>query len=455
VIRNKPSMMRFALLLLTLCFFVAVTACTENHPRVTPEQLESKVEKRISKGGYIPVNTYTPAVTQETWTKNGAEIDIVYAAPAEKGRFPLLIYLPGLGENADAGGVWRTAWAKAGYAVLSLQARSFNATLWLSKESKSDRSVIARHKFDSASLQTRSEQLNWVLAEFRRRQQTEGSPFKSADSAHAGLAGFELGAQLVAGLSGESLLHQKLEPLTEGITPMTSLLISPPFDFAEGKPDHRFANMALPLLVVTASGDKDPNHITAQSAQKSFWQFAPPGDKFLLELNGGAHVLLAGNPPRQPGEDKDSNDDVSQESNPARASSQESGASSGGGHRHRGGGSMNLLNSGGDGSSRGGSQDAPGYGSGRRGGSGHGGNSSGQSSGKEGGVQIPDADAALMANATGNMRPSAPSADLVAAIRSVSIAFFDATLKQDPAARDWLMRNANVWLAKSGELQVK
>lgn len=410
------------LLLLGAAF--AVTACSEHRPRITQEQLESQVEKRLNKGGYTPVNTYTPAVTQQTWKRNGAEIDIVYVAPAEKGRFPLLIYLPGLGENADAGSLWRTAWAKAGYAVLSLQARSLNASLWLPKESKSDKSAIAHQKFGAVSLGTRSEQLNWALTELRRLQQAENSPFKNADAAHAGLTGFELGAQLVAGLSGENL-SRKLDPLPAGFTHEAGLLISPPFNLAEGKPDRRFANLNGPLLVVTASGDMDPNHITAQSTQQGFWQFAPPGDKFLLRLNGGAHGLLAGNPPKPDGGDANDEDDVWLESKAMRRPPS-------GGERFR----SNLGLSGHSGGVSGGLGDKTGPSPGN------------------GGNGAPPAGFSGGSDDTG-MRAPTSNVELAAAIRSISIAFFDAILKHDPIARDWLEHNANPWLAKSGTLQAK
>jgi hypothetical protein len=54
-------------------------------------------------------------------------------------------------------------------------------------------------------------------------------------------------------------------------------------------------------------------------------------------------------------------------------------------------------------------------------------------------------------------RPEIPrlSPKQTAAIQAISVAFLDATLKQDPVAAEWLSRNAPHWLGGSGTLASK
>ena len=94
-----------------------LAACPQ--PRVVkPETYLAEFEK----GGYTPAERFETAVFYDAWTDPASErrIGIKAIAPNKAGRYPVVAYLPGLGETTDEGALWTSAWARAGYFVLSL-----------------------------------------------------------------------------------------------------------------------------------------------------------------------------------------------------------------------------------------------------------------------------------------------------------------------------------------------
>ena len=112
----------------TTAYFLAITACAGlltgcffGPSPLSPEEQAEKAGEFIAKGGYSPKRLYEIDSIHEIWRHDGQAIEISMLAPKTSGRYPLIVYLPGLGEHADGGRLWRETWAKAGYAVFSVQ----------------------------------------------------------------------------------------------------------------------------------------------------------------------------------------------------------------------------------------------------------------------------------------------------------------------------------------------
>lgn len=393
---------------LALCSFLA--GCSAKPPSLTSAELEAKLAGITARGGYVPSRTYNTIEARETWRHGVVDIDIDFLVPAEDGRFPAVVYLPGLGENADAGRLWRRAWAQAGYAVISVQPASLGEALLSSKDAKADKQAIARQSSSAVSLENRLGHLAWVLNELARRIQSQVFPYGRPDLNRLALAGFDLGAQAVSALCGESV---EMPPQAFPIAPHAAIVLSPYVDLAAGRLERRFSGITLPLLTVTGSEDGDPFGITSESLRKAIWQYAPPGDKYLLMLQGGGHRLLSGS---EPGGRKKA-DAASQDEGQApigdadtlggRDWGSDLASYGGGGRSPRGGGAVGSETW-------------------------HGGR--GGDRGKRGQEIV--------------LRQ-------IAAVASVSTAFLDAFIKDDRVAKGWLLRNARPWLGHSATLQRK
>lgn len=416
---------------IALPFFL--TGCFFGPSLPTPEEQAEKVDQFITDGGYSASRSYQIDSTKETWQHDGQGVEISMLAPKTPGVYPLIIYLPGLGESAGGGRLWREAWAKAGYTVFSVQPVEISSALKeltpmpgkpgddeksddednstdsdKSRPSKAVRNselhYVGHEYFSQSSLKKRIDHLLWAYAQLKLRAKAGAALFKTADLSRMIIVGYDIGAQTT-----EEMIGEKFEialPQAQDFSPIAAILFSPSVDMALGNLTHRYKNISMPLLVVTGSEDDDPYGISSPFVRTAIWEYAPPGNKYLLQLNKGRHQLLAGS-------------DLArrQEASPA----QESGEKTGSGEAMQRFGMGNSYRGGG-----------------KRGGGLSGGPSGGMGRSSHGGRQNYEQDFKH-----------------IAAVYSVSTAFLDTVCNSDKFAQAWIYGKANLWLKKSAELKIK
>ncbi len=101
---------RSALPLLTLVFSGLLLACgSPGHAgRHGADSEQSKAAaaraERLSASGYRPAEDYSLALSLQRWMLRGEALPVSLLFPAGNERgLPLIVYLPGLGESAQAG----------------------------------------------------------------------------------------------------------------------------------------------------------------------------------------------------------------------------------------------------------------------------------------------------------------------------------------------------------------
>jgi len=404
-----------------------MTGCFMKPTHLTPEQQSAKINESIVKGGYSAVLNYDVESVTETWQHDDQGVQITMLVPSVPGNYPLIVYLPGLGESADAGKLWRVAWAKAGYSVFSVQPITLGEALkgtpkvapaksssWFSKEydnsaalidvRNSDLRYVGHQYFSQEQLSKRINHLLWAYAQLKQRTQNKTGLFAKADLARVIIAGYDIGAQTAAAMIGET--YDIALPSTAEFRPLAAILLSPTVDMALGDITTRYQNISIPILAVTGVEDDDPSAISTPFARTAIWEYAPPGNKCLLVLKKGNHQLLSGDNLIQ-NQDQKPTQESSEETESTHSRSRFSNAySSGGGGRSgtHGGNTVNEISS----KSRDGSK------------------------------------------LNGNQNYTQ-----VAVVYSVSIAFLDHICKNDNVARTWLSDKANQWLNKSATLKIK
>lgn len=131
---------------------------------------DAEVARHVERG-YVSDHAYATVTVNDTWTIDGEPVAVSLMLPAGNDRFPLVVYLPGLGETAESGMAWRKAWAEAGYGVLSVQPASEGIAVWKSEQARlGDFQAVARTHFSAASLARRARLMEDVFAELARRQ---------------------------------------------------------------------------------------------------------------------------------------------------------------------------------------------------------------------------------------------------------------------------------------------
>lgn len=393
-----------------------VSGCGMNPPQ-HPLQGQD-IRQQVQRPGYLPERRYQAAPVRENWQLGKDTLDTVYLAPATAEKLPLVVYLPGLGESAAAGEMWRQHWAEAGYAVLSLQPAELGESAWttekgapagdkenLEKQRRHslERRDRVREQYAAPALARRLELVSRSIDELRRRA-ANSLIYGSVDTTRFIVAGYDIGAQTAAALAGEQI--RGVQPLA--LTPEAVILLSPYAELTAGTGKQRFAAMKAPLLAVTGSEDDDPDMlVSTPSLRRVPWQSVPAGDKYLLVLENGIHATLAGNL-------RDGRND------PAGTTARREG------RQPPGGGMPRFLPFGGGG---------PG----------------GPSGGSPGGMM-----GTPPSGGGGERGGPGPFADQHASlVQTVSTAFLDAVIKNDPIADEWLHRNATRWLAGQAGLWIR
>lgn len=376
--------------------------------RVLGEERDAELARFASRG-YESAALTTAVTSQDVWKHGSDEIMIELLLPSNVAQAPLVIYLPGLGEPVDAGEKWRNGWAQAGYAVASMQIAG-SAALWSTSAGRNgDFKRVASEQFAVKSLNTRLERLNFVLREIARRSQTGDRAYGRIDTGRVAVAGFDLGAQTALAVAGEKHPGMANLPVMPGLR--AAIALSPQAILARGGFVERFGAIHLPTLTVTGTEDGDPyGLVDSPHTRQAPFNYMPPGDKYLLVMEDGTHQLLAGadRPVALPGEDAN----VAPRQFPP-----------GGGRRGPPGG-MGRSNFGG--------------GPGGMGGPGSRGGPGGEDG--PGGMGRPPPDRAAFQRfaAKALLRQ-------IVIIERISVAFLDATVKDDPVAREWLALDAGRW----------
>lgn len=390
-------MSRSRQLVLALCIAV-LPGCASKPPQ--PVDRRQAIEAARASG-YLSARSEVQG-WQATWEVGGQQVDVAWLAPKTARQAPLLVYLPGMGEDARAGELWRHAWAEAGYAVLSLQPRQFGRALYSSPQAQAGSfRNLARDIYATEALQTRLLAVEAVLAEARRRALAGDVALAGVDWQQWAVAGFDLGAQTAAALAGERET-QRLSSLR----PSAVVLLSP--YVADGTEVKRFASLDTPVLAVSGPHDEDPlGWVSSAGQRESLWRGLQVQGSYRLLALSAEHAELSGNVPE-----------------PMGARGRGEGRPSDG---PPGGPSDMPL-----GFDAGGGRGAP------PGGQGPGGRSGpGQRMGRGGGMEA-SFDPRQVAN-----------------VQAVSLAFLDWRVRKLSAAEHWLKASASEWMAGSALLEEK
>ncbi len=378
-----------------------------------PLKADETQVKQFSGKGYLTDDQYSIATSYASWQNGNATYEIALTVPSQPGRYPLVIYLPALGENRMAGEAWRTAWARAGYAVLCLQPLAEDAMAWSSERARrGDFALLARERYSGKAMSARLQALSAVLQELVRQQSANESPLDRVDLSKIALAGFDLGAYTAMTVAGESLPSLIVPEFPLAIRAVIAL--SPYASFSGSGLESRYRSIGMPVLSITSDEDADAlGLVTSPSLRKAPYEYMPVGDKYLAVLAGMPHMAFSGG-----------NSLVDEDAAPRPAAptgnAREKGSE--GSHGKGGGGKEGVGRKEGGGRGKAGFRESTGVGPGGW---------SGQ-----------------------HLTPTA-RAMAVAAVQGISMAFLDSVVKDDAIAREWLRKDANRWLKNTGELKRK
>ncbi|MEO6278384.1 hypothetical protein [Roseateles sp.] len=202
-----------------------------------------------------------------TFDVQGRRVTVTRSAGAPA-TSPVVVYLPGLGQESDAGQRWATVWAQGGYTVLAVQPLEADASAWRSELSRTGefRELGLLH-YGDALRGDRLAALRRLLPALRAAQ-------PALDWAHAALAGYETGAQTALDARGDAGWQ-------------AVIAVSPPAMQAP--------SVGAATLLVTSDVDADPLGLLHRPTERrQAFDALAPGSGWLLNLGGVPHAALAG-----------------------------------------------------------------------------------------------------------------------------------------------------------------
>ncbi len=429
-------------------FDLARTACSSWN-RHGPVDRDREMEEFTSQDGYARGN-HTVSSTHETWPHDDIPIEVSIAIPNAPGKLPVVIYLPGIGEDTEHGELWRLPWAQAGYAVVTVQPKEYGEALWANKKTRpSDIKSVGRTMFSQHALENRVSQLRWTLDKLAARIHSGNERYANLDMSRMALVGYDLGAQTAMVLAGEKteLALPNPPPVFKG-----AIIISPHVDPAWEKTARRYGDIHMPLLLISSDQDTDPAKISTPESRKSLWNDLPPGEKYLLWFERANHRLLSGSMSNSLYWSEVIGPIVHERGR--KASGGDPGDSDGttGATSRSGRGWLDAIKTE-FGIGQAADYDAMGGATSHGGGSGGGGGrsknsdtgGSGKSRQKNGNDENLQEEIALQTGAARQM----------AIVVSVTTAFLDATLKESTEAHAWLLDNAAPWVKEQAKWQHK
>ncbi len=385
-------------IMVSLILMLLVAGCAN-----TPRQRQEMAPRPHLAPGYMAEQRHAISTTRESWMLGNDTADVTLTMPSGEGSFPLVVYLPGMGESAEAGAAWRRPWAEAGYAVLALQPENISRILSSPAARSGEFRELARVAFSPRELDRRQALLQKALAEVKQRTSSgTASGYSRIDPTRVAIAGFDLGAQTAMFTAGEQINGITPFPPTE--TLKCVLALSPYADFSGAGFAQRFQPIRVPVMSVSSMDDTDAYGLISSAAvRRAPFEYMPPGRKYFLSLFSAPHALLSGKETPTQGGEPNSRDQVFPSMNGA-------GGDSGGSERRGRGGSR-----------------------GSRGGG-------------------------MQGRAASGFSPELAAGaweDQLRYVQSVTTAYLDALVKNDPVAQEWLAKDARRWLGENANLVTK
>ena len=151
--------------------------------------------KDFVKGGYDSGIDYAVTSAKLTLNLDQLPIDVSIVQPKRSGKYPLVIYLPGMGETSEGAVKFRNAWATSGFVVVSTQLLKDDEFILTTPAAKEgDFSFIRHDRFSPEVVISRLKLLSKFVDYLKQAVHEGDERFVDIDLDHIAIVGFDIGA---------------------------------------------------------------------------------------------------------------------------------------------------------------------------------------------------------------------------------------------------------------------
>jgi len=246
---------------------------------------------------YDEPGTYPVQVVDVVWRDESRQRDLPLRIrlPDAPGLRPLVIFSHGLGGSIEGGRAWGKHWASYGLAVIHVQHPGSDQSLW---QDSNNPARDLRHAADLAQFVARVADVKFILDELQRRQ-ARGDPIASrVDLGRVGMSGHSFGAITTQALAGQTYKVARARQAAADMLrePRFAAFVAFSPSARKASDSQQFSAITHPFLSVTGSDDGKVGAGLGvpPELRRVPYSGMPPGDKYLLVLNGADHMIFNG-----------------------------------------------------------------------------------------------------------------------------------------------------------------
>lgn len=261
--------------------------------RAQTKALPAPAAYKLADGPYA-IETIDQAIHD---AKRGKDLPVRFLIPKSAGPFPVIIFSHGAGGSGQNYFSLTGYWATHGYVVIQ---PTHDDSIALRKEKgepvpASPRELVDEYRFNTDDWTNRVRDVTLImdsLADLEKRvPQLKGK----VDQKSIGVGGHSYGA-FTTQMIGGALLDMPNGPKAQSFgdrRPRALMLLSPQGKTQNGLTESSWKNMTRPTMSMTGSND------TAVMGRLASWRedpftYSPPGDKYLVFINGAFHMSFTG-----------------------------------------------------------------------------------------------------------------------------------------------------------------
>ncbi len=224
------------------------------------------------------------------------EIPLRIWVPDAPGPFPVILFSHGVGGEPAAYAALLRSWASHGYVVIAPSHPGSDAKIFVALGRPARRLDQALE--DPKNWLDRPKDISFLIDSLPALEQREPQLHGKLDLARIGVGGHSFGASTTAVIAGVPItLPNQNEPTTlRDPRPKAFVLLSPTRYGDRGFRAAGWQAMTRPLLAMTGTRDLPSPGIHYEDRTAPF-RDAPPGDKWLIVIEGAEHMSFAGGVP--------------------------------------------------------------------------------------------------------------------------------------------------------------
>ncbi len=296
-----PLFWRYLAVVATSCLLAFVISTQARASTQAPQKAapNAAVTADASANAYASAGPFTVQVIEETWrdTARGRDVPVrIYAPSAEtapKEKLAIVLFSHGLGGSRAGGKAWGEHWASHGFVSVHIQHAGSDESIWKSKRAAQAEADL-KGAMTINNLSLRVGDVHYVLDELTRRASADaGWPWRALDLSRVGMSGHSFGAQTTLAVSGQQ------SPGVGGMAGydkrITAAIALSPNARNKRALDKQYGSITMPFMSITGTLDGAVLGDGTQPSDRELpFRHMAPGNKYLLVMDGGDHMVFGG-----------------------------------------------------------------------------------------------------------------------------------------------------------------